>query len=187
MSAGTRHGQRTPSFAPARPGRDTMPRRHLLVAALGSGLSALPCAAVEVGAVAPDIELPGSSIARRLSDLQGKLVYVDFWASWCGPCRQSFPWLNAMQRQYAARGLQVLGINLDADRHDAERFLVRYPASFALAFDSRADSARRMGIKAMPSSVLVGPAGRVLHVHAGFRPDDRADLEARIVSALNKT
>lgn len=159
-------------------------RRHLMAVALGAGLLPPVAAAVEAGEIAPDIELPGCRIASRLSDLRGQLVYVDFWASWCGPCRHSFPWLSDMQRRYAERGLQVLGINLDADRHDAERFLARHPAGFALVFDSRAESARRMGVKAMPSSVLVGPAGQVLHVHPGFRLDDRAALEALIVAAL---
>ena len=78
-------------------------------------LAALPTQAIELGQSAPEVELPGASVAH-LSDLRGKLVYVDFWASWCGPCKQSFPWMNEMQKKYAARGFQVLAINLDAKR-----------------------------------------------------------------------
>ncbi len=140
--------------------------------------------AVEVGQLAPDVLLPAGNVAHRLSDLRGKWVYVDFWASWCGPCRQSFPWMNEMQRKYGARGLQIVAINLDARRADADSFLAQHPANFALAFDSQGESARRFQVKAMPSSVLIGPDGKVLYLHRGFRLDDRAELEARLAAPL---
>ena len=70
-----------------------------------------------------------------LADGQARLTYVDFWASWCGPCRQSFPWMNQMQDKYGAKGLRVLAVNLDARREDAQRFLAEHPARFALGFD----------------------------------------------------
>lgn len=140
--------------------------------------------AAEVGQPAPDVELPAASIARRLSDLRGKVVYLDFWASWCGPCQQSFPWMKEMQAKYASRGLLVVAINLDAKRSDADEFLARNPANFALAFDSQGESARRIGVKGMPTSLLVGADGKVLYVHQGFRLDQREALEARLVAAL---
>ena len=140
--------------------------------------------AAEAGQAAPDVELPGSAVAQKLSDLKGKVVYVDFWASWCGPCKQSFPWMNDMQRKYGARGLQVVAINLDAKRADADQFLAQNPAAVALAYDAKGESARRMGVKGMPTSLLVGADGKVLLVHQGFRAEDRADLEARLVAAL---
>ena len=115
--------------------------------------------AVAPGEPVPDIELPGASSAKKLSALKGKLVYVDFWASWCGPCKQSFPWMNEMHRKYSARGLHIVAINLDAKRSDADRFLATSPAEFALAFDSSGDSAKRMAVKGMPTSVLVGSDG----------------------------
>ncbi len=148
------------------------------------GLGPAPARALAAGDPLPDIDLPGSPLARRLSDLKGQVVYVDFWASWCGPCRQSFPWMNEMQRKYADRGLQIVAINVDARRSDADAFLARNPAGFALAFDNKGEAARRLEIKAMPTSLLVGADGRLLLVHTGFRSEDRADLEARLVSAL---
>jgi cytochrome c biogenesis protein CcmG, thiol:disulfide interchange protein DsbE len=147
-------------------------------------LAAVQAKALDSGQPAPDVELRGSAATSHLSDLRGKLVYVDFWASWCGPCRQSFPWMNEMQRKYGARGLQVVGINLDAKRSDADGFLVEQRAEFAVAFDSKGESARRFGVKGMPTSVLIGRDGKVIHVHQGFRKDDGADLEARLVDAL---
>lgn len=140
--------------------------------------------AAEVGQPAPDLDLQGAAGAQHLSDLKGKVVYVDFWASWCGPCRQSFPWMNAMQSKYGSQGLQVVAINLDAKRADADQFLAQLPAQFAVAFDGKGDSARRLGVKGMPTSVLIGADGRVLAVHQGFREDERQALEQRLVAAL---
>lgn len=164
-------------------------RRHRrpwsdLLAALLVALAPLPGRAVEAGQMAPEVELPAATVAPRLSELKGKIVYVDFWASWCAPCRQSFGWMNEMQRKYAARGLQIVAINVDAKRSDADRFLVEHPAEFGLAFDAKGESARRIGVKAMPTSLLLGADGKVLFVHQGFRAEDRADLEARLASAL---
>lgn len=145
----------------------------------------LPAAwAVEVGQPVQDIDLPGSAVAQKLSELKGRWVYLDFWASWCGPCKQSFPWMNEMQKKYGSRGLQVLAVNLDAKRAEADAFLASNPAGFALAFDGKGDSARRIGIKGMPTSLLLGPQGQVLWVHQGFRPEDRLALEARLAAAI---
>lgn len=152
--------------------------------ALGLCLQSSPAGAVEAGQVAPEIELPGATGAANLAALKGKVVYVDFWASWCGPCRQSFPWMNEMQRKYGAQGLQVVGINVDARRSDADRFLSEVPASFALAFDPKGDQARKAGVKGMPTALLVGADGKVVTLHQGFREQDRAELEATLVAAL---
>jgi thiol-disulfide isomerase/thioredoxin len=155
-----------------------------LILATSLALAPAAQAATEAGQPVPDLDLPGSSVGQRLSDLKGKVVYLDFWASWCGPCKQSFPWMNEMQRKYGARGLQVVAINLDAKRADADQFLAQNPAGMALAFDSKGDSAKRIGVKGMPTSLLIGPDGKVLMVHLGFRAEDRAELEARVVAAL---
>jgi thiol-disulfide isomerase/thioredoxin len=157
------------------------PRRRLLLAAT---LWPLPVMAQEVGQRAPDIEWPDSGLGARLADLAGQVVYLDFWASWCTPCRLSFPWLNEMQRRHGSQGLRVVGINLDARRADADRFLARHPAQFALVFAGGVEAAQRLGIQGLPSSVLVGADGRVLHRHLGFKLDDRDELEALIRAAL---
>jgi thiol-disulfide isomerase/thioredoxin len=161
--------------------------RRTVAAALfaAGGIGALPAFAVEVGQPAPDVELPAAvAAAPKLSALKGKLVYVDFWASWCGPCRQSFPWMNEMQAKYGAKGLQIVAINLDAKRADADAFLAQLPARFGLAFDAAGASAKRFGVKGMPTSVLIGRNGEVLMVHQGFRDDERQALEAKLAAAL---
>ncbi len=145
---------------------------------------ALPAMAIEPGQPAPDIDLVSGSATQKLSGLKGKVVYVDFWASWCGPCRQSFPWMNDMQSKYGAKGLQVVGVNLDGKQADADKFLAEVPAKFTLAFDAKGETAKTFGIKGMPTSVLIGADGKVLAVHQGFKDEDRKELEAKFASAL---
>ena len=149
-----------------------------------SALSAAPAHALGRGETAPAFELQGPQGAVQLTAYRGKVVYVDFWASWCGPCRQSFPWMNQMQAKYGARGLQIIGVNLDASSADATQFLAGTPAQFAIAYDPQGATPRGYSIKGMPSSVLIGPDGKVLSEHAGFREADRVELEAKIVAAL---
>ena len=151
---------------------------------LAAALGASSAFALEKGAAAPQFDLQGMDGAVQLAKLTGKVVYVDFWASWCGPCRQSFPWMNDMQAKYGQRGLQIVGVNVDAKSDDAKTFLAATPAKFTIAFDPKGATPRQYGIKGMPSSVLIGPDGKVLAEHSGFREADRAELEAKIQSAL---
>jgi cytochrome c biogenesis protein CcmG, thiol:disulfide interchange protein DsbE len=139
---------------------------------------------LETGAAAPDLNLPGIKDAVSLAGLKGKVVYVDFWASWCGPCKQSFPFMNELQSKYRAQGLEIVAINLDAKRADADKFLTDVPAQFTLAFDAKGESARRFEVKSMPSSYLIGRDGKVVAAHKGFKDEERADLESRITQAL---
>jgi thiol-disulfide isomerase/thioredoxin len=141
--------------------------------------------AVEANAPAPDFTLNGAvSRQVQLAALRGKLVYLDFWASWCAPCRRSFPWMNAMQEKYGPRGLVVVGVNVDQRRPDAERFLAQVPAKFTIAYDPQGAVPKLYAITAMPSSVLIDQEGRVLSVHAGFRDEERDELERKIRAAL---
>jgi cytochrome c biogenesis protein CcmG, thiol:disulfide interchange protein DsbE len=139
---------------------------------------------LDAGAAAPDLNLPGVKDAVNLADLKGKVVYVDFWASWCGPCKQSFPFMNALQTKYRAQGLEIVAVNLDAKRDDANKFLTDVPAQFTVAFDAKGDSAKRFEVKSMPSSYVIGRDGKVAAVHKGFTAEDRNQLDAAIAQAL---
>ncbi len=140
--------------------------------------------ATEVGQMAPEFDVPGAAGPVKLSALRGKVVYVDFWASWCGPCKQSFPWMNAMQTKYGAQGLTVVGINVDKKRADAETFLKSTPAQFTVAFDEKGGTPTAYQVKGMPSSYLIDRDGKVIATHTGFRPDESAALEAKLRAAL---
>jgi thiol-disulfide isomerase/thioredoxin len=159
--------------------------RHIAAAVCGiSCISFAAAHAAEPGGVAPDFELSGTGGKVRLSNLRGNVVYVDFWASWCGPCRQSFPWMNEMHARYGAQGLRIVGINLDAHEKDARDFLAETPAAFTVAFDSTGDTPRSYRIKGMPTSLLIDADGKIVFEHSGFRVADRAELEKRIQAAL---
>ena len=124
-----------------------------------------------------------AELPPALAAYSGKLVYVDFWASWCGPCAQSFPWLNHVQEKYRA-DLTVVGVNVDTDSGAADGFLKKHPARFDIVRDPDGRLAELYQIEGMPSSVLIGPDGRVLHKHSGFRTHQTAEYEAAIRAAL---
>lgn len=155
-----------------------------LMVAISLPLLATTVLAQDVGSIAPDITLPGAKDPVKLADFKDKVVYVDFWASWCGPCKQSFPFMNTMQKKYKAQGFEVIAVNVDATTTDATTFLTKVPATFTIAFDPKGETPKRYKLKAMPSSYLIGRDGKVLAVHQGFKAEDTVDLEKRIAQAL---
>lgn len=140
--------------------------------------------ALEAGNKAPGFDLPGATGTVTLSKTAGYVVYVDFWASWCGPCRQSFSWMNEIQEKYRSQGLQIIGVNLDAKNEDAKKFLIQTPAKFTIAFDSKGEVPKIYGVKGMPTSFLIGRDGKVIFQHLGFKEADRESLEKEIKAAL---
>ena len=160
-------------------------RSNLIAVALSAFIfSAGPATAQEVGSKAPSFDLPGTVKPVRFADFKGRVVYVDFWASWCAPCKQSFPWMNEMQAKYGSRGFSVVGVNVDQKREDADKFLVSTPANFLVAFDTTGKVAETYQPKGMPTSFLIGADGKVRAVHVGFKDSQREDLEREIVAAL---
>ena len=142
-------------------------------------------AAAGIGETAPAFALPtasGDTVA--LDKLRGRVVYVDFWASWCAPCRRSFPWMNEMQQKYGARGFTIVGINVDKRRADAERFLQQTPAAFTVVYDEAGASPAAFAVKGMPSSYLIDVQGKVVEAENGFHDERKAALEERIRSLL---
>jgi thiol-disulfide isomerase/thioredoxin len=135
---------------------------------------------------APEINLPGIDGDVKLESLKGKVVYLDFWASWCKPCVKSFPWMNEMKRSYADKGFEILAVNLDKDRKLADEFLKKMDVNFKVAFDESGKSAAAYKLKGMPSSYLIGRDGKVYASHIGFREKDKAQLEQAIKELLNK-
>jgi thiol-disulfide isomerase/thioredoxin len=120
------------------------------------------------------------------NDHAGKVVMVDFWASWCVPCRRSFPWLNAMHEKYADDGLVIVGVNLDLERAEADRFLAEFPASFKIVYDETKALAKQFEVMAMPSTYVIGRNGKIVDQHLGFKVKKQAEYEAAIASALGQ-
>lgn len=144
--------------------------------------------AVDVGNNMPACAL--SSMAENqnsdLSQYKGKVIYVDFWASWCGPCAKSFPFLNEMHEQLKDQGLQIVGINLDENVDDAKAFLAKYPASFTIVADKSKQCAKDFAVKAMPSSYIIDRKGVVHHIHLGFRPGEANDIRVIVEKLLSE-
>lgn len=117
-----------------------------------------------------------------LDSLDARVVLVDFWASWCVPCRSSFPWMNDLEKRFGQKGLEIVAINLDKERAAAEKFLTANPAAFTIAFDPTGKTAEAYRVAAMPSSFLVARDGTILARHQGFDPKKTAQIEERIAA-----
>lgn len=143
--------------------------------AFGTG-SAVP------GIAAPRLADPSQHL--ELAKMRGEVVYVDFWASWCVPCRLSMPTLDALYRKYHDRGFRVVGVNKDVGREEAMRFLHRVNVSFPLVADGDDALAKAFDVQAMPSGYLVDRKGVVRYVHRGFTAETAAELPTEIESLL---
>jgi len=127
-------------------------------------------------------DLPGFDIAQY----RGKVVLLDFWASWCAPCLESFPWMQSVHERYASRGLVVVAVNVDHERDAADRFLRARNASFAVVFDREGALAERFHVASMPQSFYIDRAGTVRYVHNGFHGRDRVDAERELLALVNE-
>lgn len=135
-------------------------------------------------APAPEFDLPGTDGNIKLSSLKGKIVYVDFWASWCAPCRKSFPWMNKMHSKYESQGLEIIGISLDSTQKMADKFLTKVPALFKVAYDTEGNVADAYKVQVMPTSYLLDRDGNIIFEHKGFRSKHENELEAEFIKAL---
>lgn len=145
--------------------------------------------AVDVGKPAPSFSLPllqngkpGSKVS--IADYKGKVVYLDVWASWCGPCRESLPILNEIRAKYSSKGFEVLAVNIDEDAMDAVDFLVKFPVDYPIIADAAGSVPDKYGLKGMPTAYLIDKKGNVVHVHEGFKKKDAAKIEAMISQYL---
>jgi thiol-disulfide isomerase/thioredoxin len=118
----------------------------------------------------------------ELESLKGKPVLVDFWASWCGPCRESFPWMDEIKKKYPE--LEIIAINLDEERVDADEFLLEMPTELNIVFDPEGELAEKYRVDAMPSSYLIDANGNIVVEHTGFFADKTTEYEASIKQLL---
>lgn len=130
---------------------------------------------------APDITLKTlDNKPFKISDLKGEVVYVDFWATWCPPCRKSFPWMEEMHNKYSDLGFKVIAISLDNKRGVIDQFLNTMKTSFTIVHDPSGASAQKFKVKGMPSSYLIDRHGNIQVRHMGFNSKDKAKLEQQI-------
>jgi cytochrome c biogenesis protein CcmG, thiol:disulfide interchange protein DsbE len=137
--------------------------------------------------LAPDIKLPAANgTLVSLAEFKGKVVLVDFWASWCSPCRQSFPAINALFDDFHDRGLQVVAVNVDQERRDADAFLSGRPHTIDVVFDPAGKSAKAFDLQGMPTSYLIGRDGTIRFVHTGFNDKVLAAYRREISQLLEE-
>jgi thiol-disulfide isomerase/thioredoxin len=137
---------------------------------------------------APEFDLPGLDGNIKLENFKGKVIYLDFWASWCLPCKESFPsfpWMKKIKQDYADQGFEIVAINLDEERKLADEFLKEVDVNFKIAFDKDGQTPSLYKLKGMPSSYLIGRDGKIYATHTGFRLKDKQKLEQAIVDLLN--
>jgi thiol-disulfide isomerase/thioredoxin len=160
---------------------------RIIVLVLGLLLSWVAVAA-ETGQPAPLFRgepLQGKE-AVELERYRGQVVYLDFWASWCGPCRQSLPALEQMRGEYGPAGFEVIAVNLDAAPQDGLDFLEKYPVTYPTVQDSAGNIARLYQVRTMPMSYLIDRRGMVRHVHQGFNKKDLPRLRAAVSELLGE-
>jgi len=167
----------------------TRQSRHLLVggAMAAALLLGAPAARAIEGKPAPDVVLPDAKGATvRLSAFKGQVVLVDFWASWCPPCRASFPALDALSHEYETKGVVVLAINVDEKRHDADLFLNAYPHTMTVLFDPKGQSPLAFGVRGMPSSFVIDRAGNIRFTHMGYTANVAEQYRQEIARLLSE-
>ena len=157
------------------------PRGRTRIARIGIALA--------VGALACAISgaTPAITTSFDLARHHGRVVIIDFWASWCKPCRQSIPWLNAMRARYGADGLEVIGVNVDANRDDADRFLREVPIEFEIVFDPHGELAKEFKVRGMPSSYVFDRTGMLVQTHLGFRDANKDENEDALKALLQQS
>lgn len=148
------------------------------------GLSLAAAGPLKEGDKFPDLATYG--LEGNLPDLKDKVVLVDFFASWCGPCKDSFPAMEELHKKYATKGLVVVAINLDKKKSDMDEFLKKYPASFVILRDAANKLVGEVKIPTMPSSFLLDKSGKVHAAHRGFKGEETKKKYAEEIEALLK-
>ena len=158
--------------------------KKLTLAAMFAAAISTAQAALKVGDSFPD--LAGFKLEGKLPDsLKGKVVIVDFWASWCQPCKDSFPAMNELQKKYADKGLVIIAVNEDEESSDMKDFLKDNAATFTVVRDAKQKLVGEAGIQTMPSSFVLDATGKVRFAHSGFHgAETRKEYEQQIESLL---
>jgi thiol-disulfide isomerase/thioredoxin len=145
--------------------------RRWLIGLTTAVLVTTSSASEQIQGPAPDFALKSNSGSNlRLSELRGEVVMINFWASWCGPCRQEMPLLNEIHQRYKPLGFTVLGVNVEEDSNQAKALLKQVPVSFPILFDNDSTVSKLYDVSAMPSTVLIDRDGNMRYLHRGYKP-----------------
>jgi peroxiredoxin len=160
----------------------------LRIAGLAALLIALPVLAnVDTNSVAPDFTLNaqgGKSV--ELTQFKGQVVMLNFWASWCGPCRQEMPLLDSIYKKYSKLGFTIIGVNVEPDSKAANDWLKQTPVSFPILYDTDSKVSKLYGVSGMPSTVIVDRKGTVRMIHRGYKPGDEEEYLSSIRTLMRE-
>jgi peroxiredoxin len=143
--------------------------------------------AAEVGKTAPDFtlkSLDGKNL--KLSEMAGNVVLINFWASWCGPCREEMPLLNALHNKYEPLGFTVLGVNVEEDVKGAKGFLKNFPVDFPVLLDNTNRVSKQFKVVAMPTTVVVDRDGNMRYLHQGYKSGDEAKYRQMVKTLVRE-
>jgi len=160
--------------------------KTILLLLLHLGFS--PAFAAKLGESLPEC------MARELNnneilDLQknrNKVLLIDFWATWCPPCKKSMPFLNKLRNEFFDKGFEVIAINVDETTEDARKFLQKYPVDYVIAYDPKGECPAKYEVKAMPSSFIIDKNGKIRHIHLGFRSSDKKIMTDQVLELLQE-
>jgi peroxiredoxin len=158
------------------------------IAGLATVLVALPlCAAVDTNSPAPDFTLTAQSGKPvGLTQFKGQVVMLNFWASWCGPCRQEMPLLDSIYKKYGKLGFTMIGVNVEPDSKAANDWLKQTPVTFPILYDTDSKVSKLYGVSGMPSTVIVDRKGTVRMIHRGYKPGDEEEYLSSIRSLMRE-
>ncbi len=144
--------------------------------------------AIEVNemAVSCPATLESTKNPFSLKKYLGKVIYLDFWASWCPPCKKSMPFLNALRNKLHDQGFEIIAINVDEDPEDARKLLEQFPVDYVIAMDPHGVCPKKYDVKAMPSAYLIDKQGKVRKIHLGFRSSDEHEIRSFVTQLLNE-
>ena len=152
----------------------------LVVAAMLFAAGQIQAASTAAGP-APDFTLKSNSGKNiKLSELRGQVVMINFWASWCGPCRQEMPLLDQLYQRYQPMGFTLLGVNVEEDSSAADKILKEIPVSFPVLYDNKSKVSESYQVQAMPSTFLIDRDGKLRYLHKGYRPGTEEDYQKQI-------
>jgi cytochrome c biogenesis protein CcmG/thiol:disulfide interchange protein DsbE len=154
-----------------------------LALTLGAGSTFAGSKGIKVGDTLPELSTFGLE-GKLPGDLKGKVVLLDFWASWCGPCKESFPVMDELQQKYGAKGLVILAVNVDENAAAMKDFLKDHPVQFNILHDATKKLVGTANIASMPTSFLIGKDGKVVAIHKGFHGKETAKEYAAEVEKL---
>lgn len=167
--------------------RSAIAKRLLGIGAAAALSLSASAASIAPGAAAPAFQLHSSaSTDLSLSDLKGQVVLINFWASWCGPCRQEMPVLEQLYKRYKAAGFTLLGVNVEPKSGDAEGFLKATPVSFPILFDPDSKVSKLYEVSGMPSTVILDRTGKVRYIHHGYKPGEESEYQDQIRSLVRE-